>query len=184
MIFNLRHLSLLLGCFCILSSCADTKRALGIDKSMPDEFSVLRRAPLVVPPDFNLKPPAPGSVRPQEGSSTDRAMNALMGRNRIQSYGQRGFSIGEVELLYSAGADIILPDIRSIIDRETSAFAKEPDRFTNKLIFWRENIQFGTPIDPLKEKNRLEDNEASGKSPSEGPIPVISKGGSSMLGIF
>ena len=184
MLFNFRHCLQMLGCIFILSSCADTKRALGIDKSIPDEFSVLRRAPLVIPPDFNLKPPAPGSVRPQEGSSRDRAMNALMGRNRIQSYGQRGFSLGEVELLYSAGADAIIPDIRSIIDRETSAFAKEPDKFTNRLIFWRENIQLGTPIDPLKEKKRLEDNKESGKSPNEGPIPVISKGGSSMLGIF
>ena len=184
MISNPRYFLISMLFLLVLSSCADTKRALGIDKSIPDEFAVIRRAPLVMPPDFNLKPPAPGSVRPQEGSSSDRARDALVGRNRIQNYGQTGFSSGEVELLYLAGADLIVPGIRSIIDKETSAFAREPVKFTNKLIFWRENVQLGTPIDPFKEKKRLESNKSLGKPPNEGPIPVITKGGSSMLGIF
>ncbi|MCH1556317.1 MAG: DUF3035 domain-containing protein, partial [Pseudomonadales bacterium] len=44
-----------------LSACGDsTKRALGLSRTSPDEFSVVPRAPLSQPPDFNLRPPRPG----------------------------------------------------------------------------------------------------------------------------
>ena len=176
---------LLLACTMLaLGGCDDTKRALGINKSIPDEFAVVRRAPLVMPPDYNLRPPAPGSDRPQEGTTAEQARNALIGRNRLDSYRVRGFSPGEVELLDRAGADLILPGIRDAVDRETSAFASESDSFTDKLIFWSSNRQLGTPIDPMAEQQRLNENQALGKDPNEGPIPVISKGGSSVLGIF
>ncbi len=167
-----------------LSGCDDTKRALGIDKSIPDEFAVVRRAPLVMPPDYNLRPPSPGAERPQEGTTAEQARNALIGRNRLDGYRVRGFSPGEIELLDSAGADLILPGIRSTLDRETSAFASESDSFTDRLVFWSSNHQFGTPIDPVAEQKRLNENQALGKEPNDGPIPVISKSGSSVLGIF
>jgi|TARA_B110000438_G_scaffold235885_1_gene232791 hypothetical protein len=168
----------------VLGGCSDTRRALGIDKSLPDEFAVVRRAPLVMPPDYNLRPPAPGSERPQEGTTAEQARNTLIGRNRIDGYRVRGFSAGEIELLDSAGADFILPGIRVTLDRETSAFATESDSFTDRLVFWSSNRQLGTPIDPVAEQKRLNQNQALGKDPTDGPIPVISKGGSSVLGIF
>lgn len=167
-----------------LSGCDDTRRALGIDKSIPDEFAVIRRAPLVMPPDYNLRPPAPGSERPQEGTTAEQARNALIGRNRLDGYRVRGFSPGEITLLEQAGADLIIPGIRDTIDRETSAFAQESDGFTDRLIFWSSNRQLGTPIDPVAEQKRLNENQALGKDANDGPIPVISKGGSSVLGIF
>ena len=39
----------------------------------------------------------------------------------------------------------------------------------------------GTAIDPAAETQRLNQNAASGKKPGDGPIPVISKGGSGLL---
>ena len=180
----IRTLALATCALVVLSGCDDTRRALGIDKSLPDEFAVVRRAPLVMPPDYNLKPPAPGSERPQEGTTADQARNALIGRNRLDGYRVRGFSGGEIELLDLAGADYILPGIRDTLDRETSAFATESEGFTDRLIFWSSNRQLGTPLDPVAEQKRLNNNQALGKEPNEGPIPVITKGGSSVLGIF
>ena len=167
-----------------LGGCGDTKRALGIDKSIPDEFAVVRRAPLVMPPDYNLRPPAPGTERPQEGTTSEQARNALIGRNRLDSYRVRGFSPGEIELLDLAGADFILPGVRVTLDRETSAFASEDESFTDRLVFWSLNRRLGTPIDPVAEQKRLNENQALGKEPNDGPVPVISKGGFSVLGIF
>jgi hypothetical protein len=180
----LKHIALAAAALLALSGCDDTKRALGIDKSIPDEFAVVRRAPLVMPPDYNLRPPAPGSERPQEGTTSQQARNALIGRNRLDGYRVRGFSPGEVELLALAGADQIVPGVRDTVDRETSAFAVESDSFTDRLVFWSDNRQFGTPIDPMAEQKRLSQNQALGKKANEGPIPVITKGGSSVLGIF
>jgi hypothetical protein len=49
------------------------------NRDRPDEFAVQRQAPLVVPPDFNLVPPAPGAPRPAEGTAQQQAMEALFG---------------------------------------------------------------------------------------------------------
>jgi hypothetical protein len=181
---TLRHIALTAVALLVLTGCEDTKRALGINKSIPDEFAVVRRAPLVMPPDFNLRPPAPGSARPQEDTTSEQARNVLIGRNRLDGYRVRGFSQGEVELLALAGADQIIPNVRETLDRESSAFAKESDSFTDRLVFWSDNRVLGTPIDPVAEQKRLSQNQALGKAPNEGAIPVISKGGSSVLGIF
>ncbi len=57
----------------LLSGCSDFKQVIGLDPTMPDEFAVELRAPLTVPPDFNLRPPEPGAPRPQEESPEKQA---------------------------------------------------------------------------------------------------------------
>jgi hypothetical protein len=183
----MRH-NLLLVCVAglMLSSCEDTKRALGIEKSIPDEFAVVSRAPLVMPPDFNLRPPAPGADRPQEGTAEERAQAIVFGREKRAQFRARGFSEGEIALLGLARSDVALPEIRRTIDRETSAFAGEEKTFTDRLLFWRDGGApvDGTLIDPAAEQKRLSENQALGKKANEGPIPVITKGGGKLLGVF
>jgi hypothetical protein len=53
--------------------------ALGMSKRAPDEFAVVRRAPLIVPPDYDLRPPEPGAPRPNVGRTADQARVALTG---------------------------------------------------------------------------------------------------------
>ena len=66
---------LALGC-AALSGCGAT----GIlNRERPDEFAVQRQAPLVVPPDFSLTPPAPGAPRPTEGTAAEQALDVLFG---------------------------------------------------------------------------------------------------------
>ena len=50
-----------------------------LNRERPDEFALQRQAPLVVPPDFNLVPPAPGAPRPSEGTASDQALDVLFG---------------------------------------------------------------------------------------------------------
>lgn len=40
----------------VLSACSDMKKSLGIENSAPNEFMVTTRAPLTLPPDFDLRP--------------------------------------------------------------------------------------------------------------------------------
>ena len=47
--------------------------------SRPDEFAVQRQAPLLVPPDFALTPPQPGTPRPTAGSGQQETLDALFG---------------------------------------------------------------------------------------------------------
>jgi len=168
----------------VLSGCQSTRRALGIAKTVPDEFAVAAPAPLAIPPDFNLRPPAPGSDRPQQLSASQQARMALVGRARLQDYMNRGLTRGEASLLGHAGADVVPPNIRETLDKEVSAFAAEERSFTDRLVFWRQEGAGGTAIDPDAEMKRLSENAAAGKKASEGPIPVITKGRSGMLGVF
>jgi len=61
-----------------LSGCGETRRALGYDKTPPDEFTVVSRAPLSQPPDYALRPPDPGAPRPQDGGVRDQARQVLL----------------------------------------------------------------------------------------------------------
>lgn len=61
----------------MLQGCGDLRRAIGLEHTMPDEFAVESRAPLTIPPDFDLRPPRPGAVRPQEKTADQAARQAL-----------------------------------------------------------------------------------------------------------
>ncbi len=41
---------------CGVSACSSMKKTLGIENSSPDEFMVTTRAPLTLPPDYDLRP--------------------------------------------------------------------------------------------------------------------------------
>lgn len=70
----------------LLSACSSGGL---FNRARPDEFAVQRQAPLVVPPDFSLTPPAPGAPRPVEGTASEQALEALFGgpspRSRIEA---------------------------------------------------------------------------------------------------
>jgi hypothetical protein len=61
----------------LVAGCTDFKRAIGIEQTMPDEFAVESRAPLTIPPDFDLRPPTPGAPRPQEKSADQQAKDVM-----------------------------------------------------------------------------------------------------------
>ena len=72
------------------------------NRERPDEFAVQRQAPLVVPPDFALTPPAPGAPRPADRTTAQQTLDALFGgpaprsdveRNAISRAGQSAPSI-------------------------------------------------------------------------------------------
>jgi hypothetical protein len=61
----------------LLSGCSDFRQMVGLDQPMPDEFAVESRAPLTIPPDFDLRPPEPGAPRPQEKTAEQQAEQVI-----------------------------------------------------------------------------------------------------------
>jgi len=61
----------------LLSGCTNFRQAIGIEPTSPDEFAVESRAPLTIPPDFQLRPPQPGASRPQETNVADKAQRVV-----------------------------------------------------------------------------------------------------------
>ncbi|NNG06084.1 MAG: DUF3035 domain-containing protein, partial [Inquilinus sp.] len=68
-----RRLALLFTLALLLPGCADMRALMGMERKTPDEFAVVARAPLTLPPSFDLPPPAPGAPRPQEGTADAQA---------------------------------------------------------------------------------------------------------------
>lgn len=115
-----------------LAGCQSAAEALGVAKVTPDEFRVVTKAPLVVPPDYALRPPAPGKPRPQELHPESAARLALLGQREGE---QR--SDGEKLLVSRAGADKADPLIRYVVDDEFGEIAHKEKNFADRVMFWR-----------------------------------------------
>src|SRR5207302_10374167 len=89
-----------------LSACDNggLRRSLGLDSRGPDEFRVVSRAPLDVPPDFGLRPPQPGASRPNEPPVRETARQTVFGANAPAAKMVAGRTVGESALLRQAGA--------------------------------------------------------------------------------
>ena len=160
-----------------LSGCGDSvKRAFGLGKAPPDEYRVVEQAPLALPPDFHLRPPASGVPRPQEEDVRDQAAEILLGPNSDASSGNAvSRTPGELAFLNIAGATEADPGIRHIINRESGILAADDQGFVDDLMFWQSPELPGTVIDPVAEAERLNENLAEGRPVTFGETPVIAR---------
>ena len=129
--FNLNPRAVALGAACVAllatSGCASAGRALGMAKVTPDEFRVVTKAPLVVPPDYALRPPSPGEPRPQELRPDSQARAALLGQNVARS-------TGEAMLVNRAGAAQADPLIRYVVDDEFGDVAHKDQAYAEQVL--------------------------------------------------
>lgn len=174
-----------------LGACADTRKAIGWDKVSPDEFNVVTRAPLTLPPDFGLRPPAPGTARPQEQTATEQARVAVFGNTaaaRNAAGGQQGpGSTGEHALVTKTGGDKVDGNIREQLDREMTQLAEADRSFVDRLMFWRANAPPGQSeqLDATRESQRLREAAATGRPAAEGSVATVRKRQRGLLeGIF
>ena len=146
-----------------LAGCQSTQKALGMSKVTPDEFRVVTKAPLVVPPDYALRPPAPGEPRPQELQPESAARNALLGQREGE---QR--TDGEKLLVAKAGADKADPLVRYVVDDEFGDLAHKEKSFADRVMFWKDGKEapsqavtaaaadnVAAPIDPAAEEAKV-----------------------------
>lgn len=159
----------------VLSACDSAKRALGYEKMPPDEFQVVQRAPLAMPPDFSLRPPQPGSARPQEGTTREQARKIITGQRGATPIATEGRSQGDIALLKRVGAGSIQPDIRVLVNKENQALLEADKSLADRIVFWRKPEPPGTAVDPTKETQRIRENQALGKSVSDGETPQIQR---------
>ena len=181
----LRFLAIIMLFSLTLNACSNSaKQALGLNRKAPDEFTVISRAPLTIPPVFNMRPPKPGEVRPQEGTTLDAAKEALVSssanleKNVItKNNAHLTPSSGEEALLNKAAVANASSDIRKVIDQEALSLVKESTSFVDKLVFWREpEDPTLVEVDPVLESKRIQENTALGKEITTGETPIIERG--------
>jgi hypothetical protein len=133
-------------------------------KVTPDEFRVVTKAPLILPPDYSLRPPAPGEPRPQELQPESAARQALLGQrdSEVRSEGER-------LLAQKAGADKADPLIRYVVDDDFGSLAHKDKGFADWVMFWRSGkpatepglpaapgAETPTPVDAAAEATRIQ----------------------------
>lgn len=95
----------------------------------PDEFRVVTKAPLSVPPEYSLRPPRAGTSVPAEADpSVDGVVTAF------------GSSIGadaspaELALVRAAGAAATNPRIRAVVDYEEAGVVRKSREDSDQIL--------------------------------------------------
>lgn len=126
-------------------------------KVVPDEFAVVSKPPLTVPPEYSLLPPRPGEASAQLDTS-QQAQAALFGADAVADA-----SDAEQALVAQAGGIAADPAIRRQLDREIAGTVYKDRSFADRILFWRGAGDAGVALDAAEEAERLEAiNNATG----------------------
>lgn len=123
----MRSLLLATALLPLIAACAG-----GGTKRTPDEFAVITKPPLTVPPDYALRPPRPGEMRPQTLSSSQRTEQLLLGDRASPPP-----SDGELQFIQNVGALEVDTSIRDILNAENGSIATKEASLANRILFWR-----------------------------------------------
>ena len=152
-------LAVLAGCS-NLNESGGIRNAIGLSGGAPDEFLVVSKAPLVMPPDMNLRPPRAGA--PDLGETDLRAQ----ARSSVTGAGPgvapvAGTSPGELAILSRANTHQANPSVRD--DLLADEGAVRADERVLDSILGRED-ELAAPLDPWSESDRL--RQQAGQPPA------------------
>lgn len=169
-----RNKILLLSAIFALSACSsgEVKRSLGLSRNAPDEFMVIARPPLSVPPDFRLNPPADYAASPNNVSA--QAKEVLFPEEQQKRKVSDAVSNGEYALLQKAGTDDANPDIRRILIQE-QVEAEKVEEEKGMLDSLRDTFTPSSTeptVNVDKEEDRISKNLDEGNPLNEGEVPT------------
>jgi len=150
------------------------KEALGIDQRAPDEFRVVSRPALSVPPQFDLRPPGEGES-PTEVEARSKAQSLVLGnpKDKKQSSGK---STAEQVFLKKAGSDAADPSIKQKL---TEKKIEEQTEIEESGWFGRITSS-PTSKEPIvkaeEEAGRIKKNKEEGKAANDGEVKQTSGG--------
>lgn len=149
------------------SGCSSATKALGLKQSAPNEFNILTKAPLVVPPEYNLRPPRVGESSYENNYTQKAAREALVG-----DIDDAEPSKGEQFLLAKAKAPRANQEIRVEIDGQNSV-ERKTESFSDQILKGA-----NLPLDAELEAKRLNSiNAATGG----GQVTITRRPGSAKL---
>ena len=190
-------LALLAGC-----SGNDVKDTLGMNRVAPDEFKVVSRPPLTVPPQFSLVPPDTGSEGPGQQQAADQAKEAVMGsstaapepipaakpgksKSQAAASGPRGTGSAQADSAFMQrfGADKADPNVRKELteDRINKQIKEEDESWWDIMSSPAPKAKDPTVNAPL-ESERIKDNTDAGKPVNEGETPTVKEKDRGILG--
>jgi len=149
----------------MLSACSDFGKAIGTEKSSPDEFQVVVRPSLVLPPNFSSRPTAATGAQTAATVASDAQAQASV------LLGARETGASDYSDIFAF--DKIVEDVRSKVDEETAGIKFER-RLPIQVLFGG-LPDVGPVIDKMAEDRRIRRNRLENRSLSYGATPAIDK---------
>ncbi len=183
----------------MLSACSTgtVKETLGLERAAPDEFRVISRPPLSVPPQFSLRPPSNSDATPNQLTADKKARSIINGKEDTSAAGNAdtavipvtetkrgkhgktvvsdsGVSTGaESQFLKNAGASSADPKVRdALVDEKFEIQEKKEERsWWDITSVWDDKKD--PQVDAKGEAQRLKKNADEGKPVTEGNTPEV-----------
>lgn len=161
-------------CVISLAACSNPKEKLGLNKTAPDEFAVIKRAPLEIPEKLSYLPePIPGATRPQETSPLIEARKTVLGK---ETAGNTKESSAENALLEKAGAIETDSGIRTLVNNEATDKSEKDVPVAKRIISWTpigNKEDYSVIVNPEEESKRIKKTLEDGTSITEGKTPIL-----------
>jgi hypothetical protein len=182
-----------------LTACGSgtVRETLGINRSAPDEFRVVSRPPLSVPPQFNLRPPSVTAESPTVIPADSQAKALVLGKEHaggdvirldanaaptavvpvssspLGAAQAGGKSAAESQFLQNVGASKADPNVRqALVEKDVQKqLQKEESDWWDIL---STNPEKKDPqVNAQKEAERIRTNKDTGKPVTEGATPEV-----------
>lgn len=154
----------------LMTAACDGKgvgETLGFDRSAPDEFTVVSRPSLSVPPDFNLRPPRPGEP-PRQPKADEAAHSIITGKQPATVTTDTAATDAFMKRIGATQAD---PGIRAqLMEDDTAPVDTSKAGSLYEKVIGQDKAE--PVVDAKKETERLRKNKDEGKPVNEGEVPV------------
>jgi hypothetical protein len=183
-----------------LTACGNSsvKETLGLSRKPPDEFKVVARPPLSIPPQFNLRPPSHSAESPIIIPADKQAKSIITGtpaRGTDNSFDLRSASAdtavmpvesspidmgkgknsisSDSQFMKNIGVDQADPKVREELTKQKIAAQEKKEETSWWSGFTGTREKRETMVDAKAEAKRIQDNKASNKPVTEGKTPEI-----------
>lgn len=190
----MKRIPLLLAVLCVTACDGGVRDTLGLTRKAPDEFRVISRPPLTVPPEFNLRPPGRPGEMPEtaEPPARRQAESLILGEDQSVTLlpGASDTAVSPVAagaldspadalFLERAGASKADPSVREALKTEEYTDYEEEKSWLQKL---RESSKDEPVVKAKDEAERIKENTAAGKPVTEGETPTAKPRDTGTLG--
>ena len=152
----IKHSALFVLAVTLIGCSGQVGEIIDLSRSTPDEFAVVKRKPLTVPPDFGLRPPEESDRDSQVALYDTRAeaQNVLFGNTTPKPVALASLDPTDTAFLDQAGS--AEPGIRRLIEQESTDLIHADRNFVQDLL--RDLLPKDPPgkvIDPVEAERRV-----------------------------
>lgn len=170
-----RHVILPLLALLALAACnggESVRQTLGLNREAPDEFKVVSRPPLSLPPDYELRPPSAAAPAFNSAPADRQARSAVTGTGEplppggtsataVAPVSAHGLgSNAETNFLDKIGAKQASPDIRETLYQDQQA---EREKEEDSLLGGLGQKEDGALVDAPAEAGRIQEKKQAGE---------------------